>query len=219
MASISAFDGPSVRLYIMIKFIFFSVLLLNSINVFATPIVVLGDSISAGYQIDKNLGWVSLMQKKIHAHKLNYVIHNESITGDTSAGGLDRINFVLARYNPKIVLLELGVNDGLLGRPAYIIKKNLREIIKRSQAAGAKVLLLSMRIPKKTKHDKRYSNMFYNTYILLGKELNIPVVPFILEDVALYSELMQPDRIHPNVHAQEHIVDDIWPYLLPMLKQ
>ncbi len=155
----------------MIKILFSLVLIVNSVTLSAANIVVLGDSISAGYGMNIEQGWVFLLQNKIHSQKFDYTLHNESINGDTTAGGLDRIDFLLARHQPKLLLLELGANDGMQGRPPKTIKTNLAEIVKRSQDAGAKVLLLSMRIPKNTKHGPRYSNMFYNTYLELGKEL------------------------------------------------
>ncbi len=203
----------------MNKFFMFLVLIFASLTVNAgatTKIVVLGDSISASYGINIDQGWINLLQNKINAANLGYSIQNESISGDTSAGGLARIDQVLARHQPKLLLLELGANDGMRGMSPKLMKNNLAEIVKRSKTAGAKVLLLSMRIP--TNYGKRYTDMFYNSYLDLGKELDIPVVPFILEDVALKKELMQKDRIHPNAKAQVLIAEHVWPYLLPMLK-
>lgn len=184
--------------------------------VMAKSIVVLGDSISAGYGIDVKQGWVALLQKKFNEQQLDYVISNESISGDTSAGGLARIDQALARHKPAIVLLELGANDGLRGLSPVEMKNNLIEMVKRSQKAGAKVLLLSMRIPPN--YGKRYIEMFYNIYPQLSAELNIPYVPFILEEVALKPELMQADGLHPNALAQPTVAEKIWPYLQPLLK-
>lgn len=192
------------------------VVTLFSTTLFAKSIVVLGDSISASYGIEIEQGWVHLLQQKFNQEKLAYTLINESISGDTSAGGLARINNALAQHKPKLVLLELGANDGLRGLPPKEMKSNLAEIIKRSQQAGAKVLLLSMRIPPN--YGKRYVDMFYNIYPQLAKELNIPVVPFILEDVALIEEMMQKDGLHPTAKAQTIIADKIWQYILPVLE-
>lgn len=200
----------------MIKILILWVLILNSLTLNAASIVVLGDSISAGYGLEIDQGWVSLLQNELNTENLDYTIQNESISGDTTAGGLARIDQILARHQPALLMLELGANDGLRGMSPKTMKVNLTEIIKRSHKAGTKVLLLSMRIP--TNYGKRYTDMFYNTYLDLGKELDIPVVPFILEDVALNSELMQKDRVHPNAQGQILIVEHVWPYLLPMLK-
>lgn len=182
----------------------------------AKSIVVLGDSISAGYGIDVGQGWVNLLQQKFNRQKIDYVISNEGISGDTSAGGLARIDQVLARHKPAIVLLELGANDGLRGLTPQAMKGNLTEIVHRCRKAGAEVLLLGMKIPPN--YGKRYIEMFFNIYPQLSAELKVPLVPFILEQVALKPELMQADGLHPNTLGQPMIVDKIWPYLQPLLK-
>lgn len=183
----------------------------------AKSIVVLGDSISAGYGLDTEKSWVTLLQQKLNQNKKNYTLFNESISGDTTAGGLARINKALSRHKPEIVLLELGANDGLRGLSPKLMKSNLAKIVKRSQQSGAKVLLLSMRIPPN--YGKRYVDMFYKVYPQLAKELNIAYVPFILEEVALVKEMMQKDGLHPNAKAQPIIADKIWAYLQPILEK
>ncbi len=182
----------------------------------AESIVVLGDSLSAGYGIDVKQGWVNLLQQKFNQQHIDYVISNESISGDTSAGGLARIDQALARHKPAIVILELGANDGLRGLTPQVMKSNLTEMIQRSRKAGAKVLLLGMKIPPN--YGKRYIEMFYNVYPQLAAALNVPLVPFLLEDVALNAELMQADGLHPNELGQPPIVEKVWPYLQPLLK-
>ena len=182
----------------------------------AKSIVVLGDSISAGYGIDVQQGWVNLLQQKFNREHSDYVISNESISGDTSAGGLARINQVLDRHKPSIVLIELGANDGLRGLLPQEMKHNLSEIIRRSQKAGAQVMLLGMKIPPN--YGKRYIDMFYNIYPQLSAELKIPLVPFILEDVALKPDMMQADGLHPNALGQPLITEKVWSYLQPLLK-
>ncbi len=193
------------------------IITLFSTTLMAKSIVVLGDSISAGYGLEAGKGWVTLLQQKFNQNEKNYTVFNESISGDTTAGGLARINNALLRHNPEIVLLELGANDGLRGLSPKLMKSNLAEIVKRSQQAGAKVLLLSMRIPPN--YGKRYVDMFYKVYPQLAKELNIPYVPFILEEVALVKEMMQKDGLHPNAKAQPIIADKIWSYLQPILEK
>jgi len=182
----------------------------------AKSIVVLGDSISAGYGLDAGKGWVTLLQKKFNQKNKAYTVFNESISGDTTAGGLARINKALSQHKPELVLLELGANDGLRGLSPKRMKSNLAEMINRSQKSGAKVLLLSMRIPPN--YGKRYVEMFYKVYPQLAKEMNIPFVPFILEEVALVKDLMQKDGLHPNAKAQPIIADKIWQYLEPILE-
>lgn len=182
----------------------------------ARTIVVLGDSISAGYGIEAGKGWVDLLQKKLDTEKFPHRVVNESISGDTSAGGLARIGNVLARHNPEWVLLELGGNDGLRGLTPKQMHDNLSEIVTQSKQAGADVLLLGMRMPPNL--GKRYIEIFYRVYPELADEHDLPFVPFILEDVALRPELMQRDRIHPNADAQPIIADKVWEYLGPQLK-
>ncbi len=184
--------------------------------VMAKSIVVLGDSISAGYGIDVSQGWVNLLQEKFNRQQNGYVISNESISGDTTAGGLARIDQVLARHKPSIVLLELGANDGLRGLSPQEMKSNLSQMVSRSEKAGAKVLLLGMKIPPN--YGKRYIDMFYNIYPQLSAELKVPLVPFILEEIALKPELMQGDGLHPNASAQPLIAEKIAVYLEPLLK-
>ncbi len=185
-------------------------------TVTAESIVVLGDSISAGYGIDAGLGWVDLLQKKFNQQQNGYVISNESISGDTTAGGLARIDQALKRHKPAIVLLELGANDGLRGLSPQAMKSNLIEMIKRCQQTGAQVLLLGMKIPPN--YGKRYVDMFYEIYPQLANELNLPLVPFILEEVVLKPELMQADGLHPNAMAQPLIAEKIASYLEPLLR-
>jgi len=197
--------------------LFFAVIVsLMSMSAMAKSIVVLGDSISAGYGIEVDQGWVALLQKKLLASKSNYIINNASISGDTSAGGLARIDQILTAHKPAIVLLQLGANDGLRGLLPVQMKNNLAEIVRRAQKAGAKVLLLGMKIPPN--YGKRYVDLFYNVYPQLAKELAIPLVPFLLEDVALNKDLMQADGLHPNAKAQPILADKIEPYLFPLLK-
>ncbi len=192
------------------------IVLLFSTTLSAKSIVVLGDSISASYGIETTKGWVSLLQQKITRSNLKYTVFNESISGDTTAGGLARLDKILQTYKPDVLVLELGANDGLRGLSPAVMKKNLAEIIRRSKTAGAEVLLLSMRIPPN--YGKRYVEMFYNVYPALAKEMHVPFVPFILDDVALVKELMQKDGLHPNAKAQPIIVDKIWQYLQPILE-
>jgi acyl-CoA thioesterase-1 len=200
----------------MSKFLFAVILSLTSMTVIAKPvIVVLGDSISAGYGIEVEQGWVVLLQKKLVETNKHYRISNESISGDTSAGGLARIERILSSHKPAMVLVELGANDGLRGLSPALMKSNLAEIIRRVRQAGANVMLLGIKIPPS--YGKRYIDLFYNSYSQLAKELNVPLVPSILEEVALVSDLMQPDGLHPNAKAQPIIADKIAAYLFPLL--
>ena len=201
----------------MFRLLFFMIISLLSLQTMAEPvIVVLGDSISASYGIAEEQGWVSLLQKKLLTHHSLYTIYNASISGETSAGGLARIDALLNTQKPAIVLLQLGANDGLRGLSPVDMKSNLEEITRRAQNIGATVLLLSMKIPPN--YGKRYVDLFYNVYPQLAQQLNITLVPFLLEDVALHKDLMQADGLHPNARAQAILADKIEPYLLPLLQ-
>ena len=200
----------------MTRFLFAVIVSLMSMTATAKSIVVLGDSISAGYGIEVSQGWVALLQKKLNEKDAGHIVHNESISGDTTAGGLARIDRALTLHKPDVVIIELGANDGLRGLPPKLIKSNLAEIARRAQKAGAKVLLLAMKIPPS--YGKRYTDLFDNIYPQLAKELGVPYVPFIMEDVALDKDMMQADRVHPNHKGQPFIADKVWPQLLPLLK-
>lgn len=199
----------------MIRIIFSLLLVLFATTLTAKSILVLGDSLSAGYGIKLEEGWVALLQQKLNEEKKFYTLINESISGDTSAGGLARIDDILTRYKPEIMLLELGANDGLRGLSPKIMKHNLEQIILRAKKRQIRVLLLAMRIPPN--YGKRYVDMFYNVYPSLAKEMNIPYVPFILENIALDKKMMQKDGLHPNAKAQPLIMDKIWKHFIPIL--
>ncbi|MCK9634899.1 MAG: arylesterase [Methylobacter tundripaludum] len=200
----------------MTRFLFAVIISLMSMTATAKSIVVLGDSISAGYGIEVSQGWVALLQQKLDQQGTGHIIHNESISGDTTAGGLARIDAALALHKPAVVIVELGANDGLRGLPPTLIKNNLAGIIQLARQNGAKVLLLSMKIPPN--YGKRYIDLFYTIYPQLATELGIPYVPFIMEDVALTQDMMQQDGLHPNAKGQPVIADKVWPQLLPLLK-
>lgn len=178
--------------------------------------MVLGDSISAAYGIEVEQGWVQLLAARLRQTGSQASVQNESISGETSAGGLNRIDRILEERKPAVVIIELGANDGLRGLSPAELKHNLGEMIRRSKAGGAKVLLLSMTIPPN--YGKRYIDMIYNVYHELSREMAVPAIPFILDDIALVRELMQPDGLHPNAKAQPLIEEKIWRHLLPLLK-
>lgn len=199
----------------MFKLLFISMMLCLSTITQAKSIVVLGDSISASYGFEVEHGWVAILEQKLKSSHPGYTVVNASISGDTTAGGLARLPILLKQYKPELVLLELGANDGLRGMSLKVMQKNLSAMISQSQEAGARVLLLSMRIP--TNYGKRYTDMFYDSYQKVASKHNISVVPFILEDVALDKSQMQGDGLHPNAKAQPVIANHIAPYLLPLL--
>lgn len=182
----------------------------------APRLLVLGDSLSAAYGIEIQQGWVSLLEQRLAAKYPHQVI-NASVSGETTGGGLARLPALLKQHRPDLVILELGGNDGLRGYPLNVMKQQLAQIIQTSQDAGAQVLLVGMQIPPN--YGVRYTNRFRDTYTELADQYDLPLVEFLLADVALKSELMQKDGIHPTAEAQEKMLDNVWPVLQPMLEQ
>lgn len=178
-------------------------------------VLVFGDSLSAAYGIQRESGWVSLLEKKLAQEKPGYRVVNASVSGETSSGGLRRIGQALAEHKPSIVILELGANDGLRGLPAGEMQQNLAEIIRQSRNAKARVLLVGMKIPPNYGLD--YTRTFGETYSTLAKKLKTPLVPFLLADVAGNPALTQSDGLHPVAAAQQRLLENVWPFLKPLL--
>jgi len=174
-------------------------------------LLVLGDSISAAYGIDKAQGWVALLERRMAADCPGISVHNASVSGETTAGGRMRMPDLLTRYQPSIVIIELGGNDGLRGFPPERMRENLRKIIESSKANGTAVVLLGIRIP--TNYGPRYTKSFENVYRELAQELDVPWIEFFMEGIALNTDLMQDDGIHPNAIAQPMLLDNAWPII------
>jgi acyl-CoA thioesterase-1 len=176
-------------------------------------VLVLGDSISAAYGLEKlDYGWVAMLQEKLKSRGLAVV--NASISGETSAGGLSRIDELLRRNAPSVVILELGANDGLRGLSLKVLESNLDQMINRAKAHGAEVLLLGMRIPP---NYGRYAEQFQKVFPQLAERQQIPYVPFLMDGIGGHSEMMQADGLHPNRDAQVVIFGFVWEKLEPML--
>jgi acyl-CoA thioesterase I len=180
------------------------------------PVLVFGDSLSSAYGIVQSRGWVALLGERLKHEQPDYIVVNESISGETSAGGRARIDEALARHKPAIVVLELGGNDGLRGLPILQMKRNLASMIEQSQKAGARVLLLGMKMPPNYGPD--YTQAFEAAFGELAKRHRTALVPFLLEDIADQPDLFQPDRIHPGEAAQPLLLDRVWKGLRPLLK-
>ncbi len=191
-------------------------MLLLSQSAWSGTILIFGDSLSAGYGVTQGAGWVDLLSQRLTEKKLSYQVINASISGDTSAGGLSRISAELKRHQPDIVILELGANDGLRGLPLKAMKSNLSSIIAQTKTAGARVLLLGMQMPPN--YGPRYTERFSAIYGELAKEQQLPLVPFLLEKVALDPSLMQADNLHPNAKGQPLLLETVWPVLQPLLR-
>lgn len=179
-------------------------------------ILVLGDSLSAGYGIDPRQGWVMLLQQRLTREGFAHRVVNASVSGDTTRAGLARLPRALDQHRPAVVILELGGNDGLRGLPMTEIRANLTSAITLAQKHKARVLLVGMRLP--SNYGTSHTQAFHALYAELGRKHQVPVVPFFLEGVATDPALMQADGIHPTAAAQPKLLATVWPYLVPLLK-
>jgi acyl-CoA thioesterase I len=182
----------------------------------APSILVVGDSLSAGYGIELRDAWVTLLQQRLSKQGYPYAVVNASISGDTTSGGRARLPAALKRHRPQIVILELGGNDGLRGLSLRETRANLEAMIKAAQSAGAQVLLIGIHLPPN--YGPEFTGKFHAIYRDLANSYNAALVPFLLEGVALSPGMMQPDGIHPRAAAQPRLLDNVWPYLEPLLK-
>ncbi len=173
--------------------------------------LVFGDSLSAGYGLDVDESWTALLQSRLESQGYEHRVINASISGETTEGGKTRIGTALQNFDPELVILELGGNDGLRGFPPAVMKENLRAIVETAKASGSDVVLLGIRIP--TNYGPRYTQAFEGVYREVATELDIPWIEFFMEGVALNEELMQDDGIHPNAAAQPILLDNAWPII------
>lgn len=192
----------------------FFLILLFSTSAFSKTILVIGDSISAGYGVELEDGWVNLLRQRLQ-DKGDYEVVNASISGNTTTMGVGRTQALLKKHHPDVVIIELGGNDGLQGHPLKVMERNLSEMVRLSQDAGAKVLLIGIQIPPN--YGSRYTEEFFETFPRVAKKFDVPLVPFILDKVATVDSLMQNDGVHPTAEAQPLLLDNVWPYLEPLL--
>jgi len=181
-------------------------------------ILVFGDSLSAGYGLAHvEQGWVELLRTKLKTAGYGYQVINASVTGETTAGGLARLPRALSLHRPQVVVLELGGNDGLRALPIDQLRANLTKMVDLSLATAARVLVLGMRIPPN--YGPEYTERFRTVFLDVGRERKVPVVPFLLTDIALDPALMQPDGVHANELGQPKMLDNVWPTLVPLLRK
>ncbi|HWU97214.1 MAG TPA: arylesterase [Oxalicibacterium sp.] len=178
-------------------------------------IVVLGDSLSAEYGLERGRGWVNLLQQKLATEKIDAHIVNASISGETTSGGRSRLPTLLTKHKPDVVIIELGANDALRGLSLSATQDNLQAMIKNAKDAKAKVLIIGMQIPPNYGGD--YTRQFSALFPKVAKDSGSALVPFMLKGVAEKSELFQADRIHPNENAHPIILNNIWPALEPLI--
>lgn len=200
---------------------FRALLVVILVSVLATPalavehvIVALGDSLTAGLGVGADEAYPALLEARLRREGFSYRVVNAGVSGDTSAGGLRRIDWAL-RLSPAVVIVALGANDGLRGQPPDALRDNLTRIIERAQAAGARVLLAGMRVPPNYGDD--YARAFAGVYPAVAKATGVPLAPFLLDGVAGNPRLNQADGIHPTAEGQRRVAEVLWPYLKPLL--
>lgn len=182
-----------------------------------STLLVLGDSLSAGYGLNDGEGWVSLMQRRLAAGPRHWDVINASVSGETSAGGLARLPDLLDKYHPAVVLIELGANDGLRALSIDAMKTNLTAMVTRSQRAGARVAVFEMRIP--SNYGPAYTTGFTQAFTDVTSDAHATLIPFFLAPIALQpDQWFQSDGIHPNAKAQPLILGAVWPTIQMLLQ-
>ena len=174
-------------------------------------IIVIGDSLSAAFGMQQDQAWPSLLQNRLQNNGYDHRIFNSSIAGDTTQGGLARLPGLLQKYQPELVLIELGANDGLRGLSVDTTGQNLAQMIANSQQAGAKVLLSDIRLPPN--YGRAYTDKFQQLFSNLAEQFNIGLIPFLLEDIVFDPQLMMADGIHPTAAAQPLLLEVLWPFI------
>ena len=179
-------------------------------------IVAFGDSLTAGLGVDAGRTYPALLGERLKREGYDYRVINAGVSGDTTAGGLRRVDWAL-RLKPEIVILELGVNDALRGQKLTAVRANLDQLVSRFQAAGARVLVAGMRLPPN--YGDRYAEDFHRLYGDVARARNAPLMPFFLDGVGAVANLNQADGIHPTAEGYAIVVDHLWPYLVPLLRR
>ena len=182
----------------------------------AATILVLGDSLSAEYGLARGTGWVRLLEQRLEARAgRKYTVVNASISGETTSGGMTRLPQLLDQHRPAIVIIELGANDGLRGLPIDAMRANLKAMAEAAGGAGARVLLVGIRVPPNYGRD--YAERFHASFAEVARQTRAALAPFLLEGIADDLAMFQADRIHPNAAAQPRMLDNVWPHLAPLL--
>jgi acyl-CoA thioesterase-1 len=182
----------------------------------AAPVVlVLGDSISAGYGLPANTGWTTLLQQRLVAEHYPHRVVNASISGDTTAGGRARLDALLTKHRPAVTVIELGGNDGLRGGSLDALQANLAAMTAAAQKSGSRVLIVGLRLPPN--YGPTYVRRFETIYADVARERKAALVPFLFEGFAEDNAMFQPDRVHPVSAAQARLLDNVWRELKPLL--
>ena len=196
----------------LLPYFFLLSLCLLPLGVSAKTIMILGDSLSAGYGIQPQQGWVNLLQKRLEQqYPKQHKVVNASVSGETTSGALARLPKLLQTHRPDLVVIELGGNDGLRGQPPQMIQKNLASLIQQSQKAKAKVIVFGIKMPPN--YGQAYSKAFENNYKVVSQQYKVELLPFFMQGVAGNKTLMQKDLIHPNAKAQTILLNNAYPYI------
>lgn len=179
-------------------------------------ILVLGDSLSAGYGLPRKSGWVRLLEQRVGDRGYPHRVVNASVSGDTTAGGLSRLPLLLERRAPDVLIVELGANDGLRGISLAEIDANLTRLVQLGKASGARVLVVGNRLPPN--YGAAYTDRFQALFKAVAEREQVPWVPRLLAGVADDWGLMQADGLHPNADAQPRMLDNVWPGLEPLIR-
>lgn len=207
----TALLGAAVRLLAGVA------LVVATTSAYSAPknLLVLGDSLSAEYGLQRGTGWTGLLQQRLQQSKADYQVVNASISGDTTIGGRNRLPALMTQHKPEVLVIELGANDALRGLPLKTSQDNLQAMIDLARQQKAKVLLVGMQIPPNYGPD--YTRRFAAMYQDLAKGNKVALVPFFFEGIAADLSLFQADRIHPNEQAQPKLLDNVWPHLKPLV--
>jgi len=195
--------------------VMFALLVSTAPALAAKTILVMGDSLSAGYGIRPEQAWPALLGTRLSDKRLDYSVANLSISGETTAGGRSRLGPALKAYQPAIVVIALGANDGLRGLPLAQMRDNLNAMVEASRSAGARVVLAGMRLPP---NYGPYAADFHSSFVDIAKARKAPLIDFLLEPVAANPRYFQSDNLHPLAEAQPLILDHVWPAIAPLLK-
>lgn len=201
----------------MVRLVFACALAAPAAAAAAATILVLGDSLSAGYGLPREQGWVQLLEQRLRAEKLDYKVVNASISGETTVGGRNRIDALLKTHRPALVILQLGGNDGLRGARPESILHNLEAISDACRRTNARVLLVGIRMPPN--YGREYTEKFQDVFAAVARSRKLPLVPFLLDGFPENREMFQDDGIHPAAAAQPLMLETVWMELRPLLKK
>lgn len=200
----------------MVRFVLACALALSAAAASAATLLVYGDSLSSGYGLPRDEGWVSLLARRLRSEGFDYKVANASISGETTLGGANRIEAALTQHRPAIVILALGGNDGLRGQSPDAMRANLEAMIAASRRARAQVLLVGVRLPPN--YGAAYAEKFHAVFTGIARARKVALVPFLLEGFAANRELFQEDGIHPAAAAQPAMLENVWKGLRPLLR-